>query len=93
MRLRYAPLAIRDLAGIASYIRAYDPSAAVRVGSEIRRCAAMLSDHPQAGRSIGRGLRRYAVPRLPYLIVYRVDEAAAEVAVITIRHAARRPFV
>ena len=53
----------------------------------------MLSDHPQAGRSIGRGLRRYAVPRLPYLIVYRVDEAAAEVAVITIRHAARRPFV
>ena len=46
--------------------------------------------HPQAGRPVGRGLRRSVVPRLPYLIIYRADEEGAAVLVVTIRHTARR---
>ncbi|WP_244480526.1 type II toxin-antitoxin system RelE/ParE family toxin [Methylobacterium sp. Leaf399] len=37
-----------------------------------------------------RDVRRYPVPRLPYLIYYTVDERAGAVVILTVRHAARK---
>jgi toxin ParE1/3/4 len=35
-------------------------------------------------------LRRFVVPKLPYLIYYTVDETIDAVIIVTIRHAAQR---
>ena len=88
MKLRLSSRAEGDLDGIAAYLSVRDPQAARRVQRQLAATLRMLTEHPLAGRDIGRGLRRYAVPRLPYLIVYRIDA----VAVATIRHTARRPI-
>ena len=50
----------------------------------------LITQHPKAGRIVEKGLRRFAHPRFPYLIFYRVDAAADMVSVITVRHAARQ---
>lgn len=90
MKLRLSPRARDDLDSIAAYVAERDPQAARRVQQQLTAALNRLLDHPQAGRPTGHGLRRFAVPRLPYLILYRVEEDAAAVAVVTIRHAARR---
>ncbi|MBX9931811.1 MAG: type II toxin-antitoxin system RelE/ParE family toxin [Methylobacterium sp.] len=90
MKLRLSPRAEADLDSIAAYLAARDPQALQHVQDQLAAALRLLLDHPQAGRHVGRGLRRLSVPRLPYLIVYRVDEAAEAVAVATIRHTARR---
>lgn len=92
MKLRLSRQARADLDRIAAYIGERDPQAAARVQRDLTAALDRLLDHPQAGRPTGRGLRRFAVPRLPYLILYRVDETTPAVAVVTIRHAARRPL-
>lgn len=93
MKLRLSERAEADLEGIAAYLKLRDPQAARHVEAQIAVTLRLLLDHPQAGRHVGRGVRRLAVPRLPYLIVYRVDERAEAVAVATIRHTSRQPIV
>ncbi|ARO54322.1 MAG: type II toxin-antitoxin system RelE/ParE family toxin [Methylorubrum extorquens] len=92
MRLRLSARAAEDLESIAAYLEARDPQAARRVEQQLTAALRRLLDHPKAGRPVGRNLRRFAVPRLPYLIFYRVDEADNVVGVATIRHTARRPI-
>ena len=50
----------------------------------------LISTYPLAGRRKGDGIRRLALPRDPYVNFYGVDEAASEVRIFTIRHAARK---
>ncbi|SFV09378.1 Plasmid stabilization system protein ParE [Methylobacterium sp. 174MFSha1.1] len=90
MKLRLSWRARRDIDAIGRDISAHDPVAAKRVGDAIRSALTMLTVHPQAGRMVGKGLHRFAVPRLPYLIFYKVDVVADAVQIVTIRHAARR---
>ncbi|HEV2545271.1 MAG TPA: type II toxin-antitoxin system RelE/ParE family toxin [Methylobacterium sp.] len=92
MKLRLSARATDDLEGIAAYLEARDPQASRRVEQQLAAALRGLLNHPRAGRPVGRGLRRIAVPRLPYLIYYRIDEAADAIGVATIRHAARRPI-
>ncbi|CAO4156528.1 type II toxin-antitoxin system RelE/ParE family toxin [Methylorubrum thiocyanatum] len=92
MKLRLSARASDDLSSIAAYLAARDPQAAYHVEQQLADALRRLLDHPKAGRPVGSGLRRLAVPRLPYLIYYRVDEAADAVGVVTIRHTARRPL-
>lgn len=92
MRLRLSARATDDLESIAAYLESRDPQAARHVEQQITAALRRLLDHPRAGRLVGRGLRRFAVPRLPYLIYYRVDDSADALGVATIRHAARRPI-
>lgn len=92
MRLRLSARASEDLDSIAAYLAARDPQAARHVEQQLTAALHRLLDHPKAGRPVGRGLRRFAVPRLPYLIYYRVDEVADAIGVATIRHTARRPI-
>lgn len=92
MTLRLSARASDDIDSIAAYLAARDPQAAHHVDQQLAAALRRLLDHPKAGRPIGRGLRRLAVPRLPYLIYDRVDEAADAVGIATIRHTARRPI-
>lgn len=91
MRLRLTPKALNDLRGIADYIRERNPAASERVKASLQDAMDLLADYPDAGALQRLGVRRYAVPRLPYLIFYRRNDAEQVIDVLTIRHSAREP--
>lgn len=93
MRVRHSPKSQRDIQEIGRYLRAHNPAAALKVRGEIQDALLLIARRPGAGSPVGRGLRRFALPRLPYVIVYRIDEQAEEVQVATIRHTSRQPIV
>ncbi|KMO11529.1 type II toxin-antitoxin system RelE/ParE family toxin [Methylobacterium platani] len=90
MKLQISRRARRDIDAIGRYIKARNQVAAKRVGDAIRSALMTLTVHPHAGCVVGKGLHRSTVPRLPYLIFYKVDVVADVVQIVTIRHAARR---
>jgi toxin ParE1/3/4 len=90
VRLRLTLRAEADLQGIAAYLNARNPQAALRVEGELRAAFALLAAHPGAGPLRGGGVRRFALPRYPYLIFFRVDLKDEAISILTIRHAARR---
>lgn len=50
----------------------------------------LVAGFPALGRAQDvAGVRKIVVRRFPYGVYYMVDEAAVEIAVLTIRHAAR----
>ena len=88
MKLVLSRQATRRLHEIADYIHERNPSAARRVQRGIRDALALLLTYPEAGRAIEPGVRRFAVPRLPYLIYDRFDEVAGTLQIVPIHHAA-----
>jgi len=94
MRLRFSPRATQDLSNIGDYIRARNPRAAVRVRADILATLQMLQRHPRVGRTqTVEGVRKIVTRRYAYILYYSVDDAAREISVITILHAAQaRPY-
>lgn len=90
MRIRYLPAVIRDLDGIAAYIRQENPSAAADVTRQIREFIDLLMVAPDVGRSLGGTLRVSPIPRLPYLVYYR--RLPTELRILRIRHGRGRPI-
>lgn len=91
MTLRFSHRAADDLEAICDYICERNPGAALRVRNSLQASLQIIALHPKIGRLQTGGVRRYATPRLPYLIFYRVDVAAGALEVVTIRHGARDP--
>jgi toxin ParE1/3/4 len=90
MKLRLTPRAAQDIAAIADYIHARNPGAARRVRAAILDSLQTLILFPQVGRAQAvEGVRKLVIRKYPYLIYYRVDEAAQEIIILTIQHAAR----
>ena len=91
MKLRLAPRAVQDLANIANYIRARNPSAAQHVRTTIFQSLQNLILFPRAGREQTiSGVRKLVTPRYSYLIYYTVDEVVDEIVVVAIQHPARQ---
>jgi toxin ParE1/3/4 len=90
VKLRFAPRAAQDLAGIADYIRTHNPAAAQRVRAAILQSLQNLVLFPQVGRAqTVKGVRKLVTRKYPYLVYYTVDEAAEEIIILTIQHPAR----
>jgi len=90
MKLRFTPRAVSDIAAIADYIRERDPAAAERVRAAIIQSLQDLILFPQLGRAqTVEGVRKLVTRRYPYLVYYRVDEAAEEIIILAIQHPAR----
>jgi toxin ParE1/3/4 len=90
MKLRFTPRAARDLGEIADYIRERNPQAALRVRAAILESLQNLVLFPLVGRQQKvEGVRKLVTRRYPYLVYYTADEAAEEIIIITIQHAAR----
>jgi toxin ParE1/3/4 len=87
--VRYQRAALADLAELRAFIAADRPRAALDVGRRIRSAIDRLAESPNRGRP-GRvpGTRELVVPRLPFIVAYRVD--IDQVVVLAILHAARR---
>lgn len=88
MRVEWHRLAQSDLVELITFIAEENPTAAVRVHSEIRRQIGMLAHHPEMGR-LGRvpGTRELVVTSTPFIAAYRIAEA---VTILRILHGARR---
>ncbi len=73
MKLRLLPRAARDLAEIRTYIATDDPDAAAAVATALRKSLALIAERPDIGRpGATPDIREWSVPRLPYVVPYRV---------------------
>jgi addiction module RelE/StbE family toxin len=88
MRLRWTPVAADDLESIGNYLAQHLPSFAQSTILEIYQTILTLRSTPYRGRA-GReeGTRELVLPRLPYIVVYRVKEK--DVEILRIYHGAQ----
>ncbi len=78
---------------IAEYLEARNPEAARRVGARIGDMINLLLKFPNMGhKGALPGTREMVVPRLPYIIVYRIESDAEDgrLAIIGVYHGAQR---
>lgn len=80
MRIDWLDSAFVDLHRVRDYIREFNPVAAQRTIACIEAAAKNLARFPEMGH-IGEfpGTRELVIPRLPYLVVYRVDSDAVQI--------------
>ena len=86
-----SPLALADLEEIVRYVAAHDPTAAQRLGMRLLDQAETLCRMPHRGGGVRArpGVRKLLLR--PYLIFYRVDDAARTVEVLRFWHGAQDP--
>jgi addiction module RelE/StbE family toxin len=87
-RIIWSPRAIRDLAGIRTYIGQFAPLAAQRFTARLVAVVESLAHHPDRGRPLADAVRELTIVR-PYLVLYEVQGGL--VHVLHIRHGARQP--
>jgi toxin ParE1/3/4 len=90
MKVVFDPRAVEDLEHIHDFIASDSPLNADAVVDRILSSIEKLAEFPSMARA-GQveGTREWVVPRLPYVIVYRVDDALDSVTVIAIFHGAQ----
>lgn len=88
MRLRWTPAAADDLEAIWGYLAQHLPAFAQSTILQIYQSTQALRSSPLRGR-VGReeGTRELVLPRLPYVVVYRVRED--DIEILHIYHGAR----
>jgi toxin ParE1/3/4 len=90
MRLVFDDQALADLENIYHWIAQDSPSTARGVIERLFRSLELLISFPLMGR-VGRepGTLEWVVPRLPYVVVYEVDQAAEQVIITAVFHGAQ----
>jgi addiction module RelE/StbE family toxin len=80
MRLRWTPAAADDLEAIGDYLAEHLPAFSKSTIREIYQAILTLRSTPHRGRT-GReeGTRELVLPRLPYIVVYRVNDNDVEI--------------
>jgi toxin ParE1/3/4 len=91
MRVRYTPRALADREAIFDYIDKRNPHAAREVKSYIDKQISELGNSVVRHRLIPKlDVHALWLGRYPYIVYYRVQ--GDEIAIVHIRHAARRPW-
>ena len=85
-RIVWTDEAIGHLEAIITYVSAFNPAAAVRLGERLIALADGLAEFPDRGRDAGEGRREMTIV-WPYVVRYRVE--ADRVLILRIRHGAR----
>ena len=80
--------AVGHLEAIVSYIAAFNPAAAQRLGQRLVALADSLAEFSERGRDVGGGRREMTIVP-PYVLRYRID--GQRVIILRIRHGAQRP--
>jgi toxin ParE1/3/4 len=90
MKLRFTPRATENLAYIADYLHAHNPSAARHVRTAIYETLQNLILFPRVGRlQKAEGVRKIVTRKYAYLIYYMVDELADEIVILSVKHPAQ----
>jgi addiction module RelE/StbE family toxin len=91
MAILWSPKSLRDLDAIEGYVAQHNPVAAHRLVQKVIRRTDRLQHFPLSGGCIpedeGRVYRQ--VLQGNYRVIYRYDESAKQVLVVTVIHAAR----
>ena len=90
MKVRYRQRALADIENIYDYLNERSPRAATEIVARIRAAADRLGQWPRMGH-LGRAASTYewVVVGSPYIIVYEIDDAADELAIIAVFHGAQ----
>lgn len=91
MKVRWSRASKDQLIAIRTYIQANNPEAAERVRLRVIETVRLLSALPRLGHPGGKqGTRQFVIPRLPFVLVYRVDIADEdELIILGIFHTAQ----
>lgn len=91
MKLVFEEKALADLEGIYHWIAKDNAAAAKAVTGRVFASVEHLASFPQMGRA-GRdeGTQEWAVPRLPYIVIYEVHAGRDEVIVVAVVHGAQK---
>ena len=80
MRLVYLASAARDVQWLRHYYQRVFPAGATKAVQQIRASERLILDNPYAGRPPRRpDIRRMAVARAPFFMLYRVAPARIEI--------------
>jgi plasmid stabilization system protein ParE len=91
MKLRFTPRALENLDVISAYLRAKNPAASRNVRAAIYASLQNLLLFPRIGRPQKvKGIRKLVTRKYAYLVYYTVDEEAAEIVILNIKHPARK---
>lgn len=86
MRLRLTEDAASDLEGIKTFSEDVDVSLAARIVGQIGNVLSLLKRYPHLGHEgLRPGTFEMPVPRLPIVIVYRIDIGAREEELVVLR--------
>jgi len=90
MELVFDDQAIADLEGIFNWIAQDSPATARKVTVRLLRSIELLTSFPFMGH-VGHAADTYewVVPRLPYVVVYQVDELHHRVVIAAVFHGAQ----
>lgn len=90
MKLVFDDLALADIEDIFNWIAKDNPIAAKAVVNRLFSSTELLTSFPFMGH-VGRdpGTLEWVVPRLPYIVVYEVDEPRGQVIVTAVFHGAQ----
>jgi toxin ParE1/3/4 len=90
MRLIYDDQALADLEDIFNWIAQDSPATAKTVVDRLFSSTELLISFPFMGH-VGHdlGTFEWVVPRLPYIVVYEVDQAQERVIITAVLHGAR----
>ena len=91
MRVSWRARALADVESLTDYVALHRPASADRLSDAIDACVAMIREQPYIGRP-GRTdmTREVVVPRLPYIVQYRVNETRSLISILRVLHGARR---
>lgn len=78
--------AVAHLEAIVTYVAAFNPPAAKRLGQRLIAVADRLAEFSERGRDAGNGLREMTTV-WPYILRYRVE--TDRVVILRVRHGAR----
>ena len=80
MKIAYLKQARRDLLWWSSYYQRTFPAGKLSVYRRFKNILEVLKENPFAGIQVDEtDLRRFPIPRTPFLIVYRVGNAKLEI--------------
>jgi plasmid stabilization system protein ParE len=89
MRVVWTRTALRDVQRVYDYIYDFNPQAAQRMAEALILAGDGLANFPHRGRPVRGTKRRELVAVSPCVIRYRV--AGEDLAILRVRHSARRP--
>jgi len=87
----FHPLAESELLDAARYYEARSTGLGHSFLAAVRRAIEQIQAFPESSPVVRRGLRRKALRRFPYSLIYNYEAELGEVKIIVVMHQKRRP--
>ena len=89
MKLEFHPQAELELLEAALRYDLEVPGLGERFGTEVRRVTNLLLEHPNAGKEVGSGRRKFSLHRFPFTLIYAPSTQVLHL--LAVAHDRRRP--